>query len=219
MAKTQKPLEQQIECAKARAKTAKIDLLSVYADGEGNVTWTITSERDANDWYHVRYGADNHLVCDCPAQCVCKHIGLVLNRNVNYTRTSRPATTPAAPAAVEVIGQATEAAIEAAEMYSEDYDEWAASAGALGPVDLGQTDDEAFGRWLDQETARLEEEEALAEAYDALERLWQPPHYVHNEGEVDPEERPIITCPAMTLAQRGEMAMLYHDNREFSMWA
>ena len=110
MAKTQKPLEQQIECAQARAKTAKIDLLSIYADGEGNVTWTITSERDANTWYYVTYGTDNHLTCDCPAQCVCKHIGLVLNRNVNYTRTGQPANPPAAPAAVaEPVIEETEA--------------------------------------------------------------------------------------------------------------
>lgn len=65
------------------------------------MTWTITSERNSNDWYHVTYGADHHLTCDCPAQCVCKHIGLVLNRNVDYTRKSQPAPQPAAPAATE----------------------------------------------------------------------------------------------------------------------
>lgn len=97
----QKPLEQQIECAKARAKTAKIDLVSIYADGNGQVTWTITSACNPNDWYHVSYGADNHLTCDCPATVVCKHIGLVLNRNIDYTRKNRSAPTPAAPAATK----------------------------------------------------------------------------------------------------------------------
>ena len=137
----QKPLEQQIECAKARAKTSKIDLVSIYADGEGSVTWTVTSAC-SDAWYHITYGADNHLTCDCPATVVCKHIGLVLNRNVDYTRKSRPAPTPAAPA------DASEAAIEASDDFNADYDAW---------LDSLPGDELAFALWLEQETAKLEQ--------------------------------------------------------------
>jgi hypothetical protein len=95
MAKT---LEQQLICAIARARIAKIVLICI-GSGEHGFRAEVTSERARSTTYTItRDTATGDLVCTCPATVVCKHIGATLLAGASFhSNAKRPEDVPVTP--------------------------------------------------------------------------------------------------------------------------
>lgn len=75
----QKSLDQQIAEAIERARTSTISVL--HSDER---TITVTSGTPGHEPYVVSRDTDGNLSCSCPAQVVCKHVGLLLLSGEEY---------------------------------------------------------------------------------------------------------------------------------------
>jgi hypothetical protein len=99
MAKTQKTLAKQLTCAQERARTTTLDLVMIGQGAQGDFKAVVTSERDRSVEYTITYGEQTHdLTCSCPATVICKHIGYLLNRGIDFHSNGlRPEDVPVTP--------------------------------------------------------------------------------------------------------------------------